>query len=151
MFPDPDMLCWYLETDQFGAVSWFLDWILKSLEGVEVYQVAEEDALTRAEMVRSLRFRNARDKLDSEPPVYIRIWAGLLGLWPSVTNGGCRVLIQARDWFMDQMGSLFRAKISWSNDVMIRGPRESDKEYARFGFLVGDLCIESWMDPVSGI
>ena len=60
-------------------------------------------------------------------------------------------MIQARDWFTDQIGSLFCAKISCSNDVMIRGPRESDKEYARFRFLFEDLCIESWMDLVSGI
>ena len=84
VFPDPDMLCWYLETDQCGAVTWFLNCILKSLEGVEVYQTA--DALTRAEMIRSLRFRNARKKLDPEPPVYIRIWAELMGWWPSLTN-----------------------------------------------------------------
>lgn len=28
VFPDPDMLCRYLETDQQNAVTWFLDWVL---------------------------------------------------------------------------------------------------------------------------
>ena len=63
IFPDPDVLCWYLESDQFSAVTWFLDWVLRSLEGVEVYQIAEEEAETRAAMIKSLRFRDDHDKL----------------------------------------------------------------------------------------
>ena len=31
VFPDPFVLCWYLELDQSDAVTWFLDWVLKSL------------------------------------------------------------------------------------------------------------------------
>ena len=40
VFPDSDVLCQYLETDQVSAFTWFLDWIIKSLEGVEVYTAA---------------------------------------------------------------------------------------------------------------
>ena len=38
VFPDPDALCWYLQTDQLHASTWFLNWLLRSLEGVEVHQ-----------------------------------------------------------------------------------------------------------------
>ena len=85
VFPDLDILGQYLETDQINVGTWFLDWVLKSLEGVEVYQVEEEAALARVEMMRSLRFRDTREKLCSAPPVYIQVWIELLGSWPSVT------------------------------------------------------------------
>ena len=71
-----------------------------SLEGVEFHQVAEEGARTCDEMIRSLRFRDAHEKLCPTPPVYIKVWTQLLGAWPSVTNGGCRFLIQCREWFL---------------------------------------------------
>ena len=51
------------ESDQFSAVTWFLDWVLRSLEGVEVYQITEEEAETRTAMIKSLRFRDDHDKL----------------------------------------------------------------------------------------
>ena len=41
---NPDILCWYLETDQIGSVTWFMDWIVKSLEGVEVHFAAADKA-----------------------------------------------------------------------------------------------------------
>lgn len=34
---------------------------------------------------------------------------------------------------MDQMSMLSRARVDWSNDVVIRLPRDSDREYARLG------------------
>jgi len=42
VFPYPDVLCQYLETDQASAFTWFLDWIIKALEGVEVYAAAKK-------------------------------------------------------------------------------------------------------------
>jgi len=64
------VLCWYLESDQSCAVTWFLDWVLKSLEEVEVYVEAEEESQTRVGMIRSLRLLNAMEKLEAEHPAY---------------------------------------------------------------------------------
>ena len=89
VFPDPDVLCWYLKTDQPNAVTWFLDWVLKSLEGIEVYQAAEEESQTRAGMIRSLRLRDERDRFEPDTSVNLKVWIEVLGSWPSVTNGGC--------------------------------------------------------------
>ena len=46
LFPEPEKVCKTLKTEQRGAVSWVLEWISKSLEGVELYQQADENAAT---------------------------------------------------------------------------------------------------------
>lgn len=53
----------------------------------------------------------------------------------------------ARDWFLEQMGTFSRDRVDWSNDVVIRLPRDSDREYAKFGFNLEHLSIQSWLDP----
>ena len=45
-FPDPEIVCKTLKTEQRGAASWILEWISKSLEGVELHQQADENATT---------------------------------------------------------------------------------------------------------
>ena len=42
LFPEPDIVCKTLKTEQRGAVSWILEWIVKSLEGVELHHNADE-------------------------------------------------------------------------------------------------------------
>ena len=37
LFPELDILCRVLKTEQRGAVSWIMEWILKGLEGVELH------------------------------------------------------------------------------------------------------------------
>ena len=86
VFPYYDTLCWYLQTDQLRATTWFLDWLLKSLEGVEVHQVAEESAQTRPELIRSLRLWDSRDRLEDDTSLLLKVWIDVLGSWPSVTN-----------------------------------------------------------------
>ena len=151
VFPDPDVLCWYLESDQFCAVTWFLDWILRSLEGVEVYQMAEEEAETRVAMIKSLRFRDDRDKLESDTTPLLKVWMQVLGSWPSVTSGGCRILLQAREWFGVQSEILSKVQLDWSNEVVFRLPRVSDKDYLRFGLKEEELLSDSWKNPVPGV
>ena len=88
LFPVPDSICRYLESDQLTAVNWFLDWVVLSLKGVEFHQVAEEAARSRGEMIQSLRYRDSRENLCPTPPAYVKIWVQLLSSWLSVTNGG---------------------------------------------------------------
>ena len=83
-------------------------------------KLAEEDARTSDKMIYWLRFRDAKEKLGSAPLLYVKLRNQLLGAWPSVTNGGCRFLIQSREWFPVQMRILSRAKIQWSGDRVIR-------------------------------
>ena len=124
VFPDPDILCRYLDCTQLGAVNWFLEFLMLSLEGIEYHQGAEEAAQTREEMIQSLRFRDERDKLCEISPPYIRLWTELLGSWPAITNGGCRFLLQCRQWLPVQMRALAKARIQWSDGRMIKLPQE---------------------------
>ena len=150
VFPDPDILCRYLDCTQLGAVNWFLEFLMLSLEGIEYHQGAEEAAQTREEMVQSLRFRDERDKLCEISPPYIRLWTELLGSWPAITNGGCRFLLQCRQWLPVQMRALAKARIQWSDGRVIKLPQESDLQYARFGLTPEQIGVQTWTEPVTG-
>ena len=49
-------MCRNLKTEQHGAVSWVLEWILKSLEGVVLHQDADEKSSSLAELLFALIF-----------------------------------------------------------------------------------------------
>jgi len=147
LFPDPDIVCRYLECDQEGAVNWFLDWLVLSLEGTEFHADSEERAVTRIDLLKSLRHRDSRDKLASGPPPYIMIWTRLLGSWPSITQGGCRFLIQCREWFLVQIRILARARLQWMDGRVLRLPAEDDLMYARFGLSPEQLGSPDWRQP----
>ena len=151
LFPDPDVVCSYLRCEQEEAVKWFLDWLVLSLEGVEFHADAESRAETREELLYSLRFCDARDKLCPSPPKYIVLWTRLLGSWPSITHGGCRFLIQCREWFMVQIRALARANIQRMDGRVLRVPNEADLEYARFGLTSEQIGFQSWTEPVPGV
>ena len=42
-------------------------------------------------------------------------------------------------------------QVTWAYDVILRSPRESDKEYLRYGLSLKDLVVESWGNPASGV
>ena len=118
---------------------------------MEVCQVAEELAQTRTAMISSLWLRDARDRMKIETSPYLKDWMLVFGSWLSVTSRGCRILLQAREWFIVQSDVLFQVQISWSNRVVFCPPRESDKEYLRFGLKAEDLRPDYWKDPVPGM
>ena len=101
LFLEPKIMRKILKVEQRGAVSWILEWIVKSLEEVELLPDADEKASTRVELLSALRFRNSRNKIDKSPPPYIIIWTKLIWSWPSIVNGGCRFVLQARSKCMD--------------------------------------------------
>lgn len=111
----------------------------------------DEEAETREEMIRSLRYRNEREKLCDFPPPMITLWTKILGDWPSPTSGGCRFLLEAREWFFSQMDFLAKAKYSWSKGRRLEVPGVMDKEYSRFGLDPDELEKQGWRDPVERI
>ena len=121
-----------------------------SLEGIEYHQGDEEIAQTREEMIQALRFRDESGKLCAGSPPYIRLWTELLGFWPSLTKGGCRFLLQCRQWLPVQMRALSRAKIQWSDGQVIQSPKESDLVYSRFGLSPEQIGVQSWSEPAPG-
>ena len=151
LFPDPDVVCRFLECNQITAVNWFLEFVLCTLEGVSYHQIAEEQAQTREDMIRSLRLRDGKDKLCDSSPSFVKLWLELLGSWPSVTFGGCRFLLQSREWFLVQIRVLVRAQIKWSDGRILRSPREDDLEYSRFGLSAEEIGDQTWMNSISSI
>ena len=68
LYPDPDVDSKFLNADQLIGVEWFYEWIIKSLEGVEVQENTARARLTRLQMICSLRYRDERSKLSKIPP-----------------------------------------------------------------------------------
>ena len=66
LFPDPDIVCQFLNGNQWHGVTWFFEWILKSLEGVEVQEQDARKALSRSQMIFSLRYQDERSKLKQD-------------------------------------------------------------------------------------
>ena len=120
LFPDPDIVCQFLNENQWQWVTWFYEWILKSLEGVEVKEQDPRDALTRSQMICSLRYQDERSMLSKIPPPWIILWSRMVGSWPSIAFGGCRFVLQARIWFEEQLRMLQRARIMWNNNLVIQ-------------------------------
>ena len=151
VFPDPDVVCRFLECNQITAVNWFLELVLQTLEGVSYHQMMEDLALTREDMIRSLQFRDDRGRLCDVSPPFVKLWLELLGSWPSVTFGGCRFMIQCREWFLTQIQVLARAQIKWSDGRVLRDLREDDREYSRFGLSLEEIGDQTWRGAVSEI
>ena len=71
LFPDPDVVCQFLNGNQWHAITWFYKWILKSVEGVEVQEQDARNTLTRSQMICALRYRDERSKLSKIPPPFV--------------------------------------------------------------------------------
>ena len=56
---------------------------------MELHQDADEESISRAELLSALRFCISRNKIDRSPLPLILIWIRLLGGCPSFVNGGC--------------------------------------------------------------
>ena len=78
----------------------------------------------RSQMICALRYRDEHSKLCKIPSLWIVLWSRMVGLWPSVTFGGCKFVLQARLWFKDQLWILQRAKIMWDYNLVIHVRRD---------------------------
>ena len=99
-------------------------------------------------MVLSLRYRNEREKLCEFSSPLIRLWTQILGKWPAPTSGGCRYLLEAREWFLVQVDVLAQVGYTWSRGMRLDPPGKEEKEYARFGLELEDLEKQVWSRPV---
>ena len=66
LYLDPDVDCQFLNGDQLQGVTWFYEWILKSLEGAEVQEQDARDVLTRSQMICYLRYRDEQEIYHSQ-------------------------------------------------------------------------------------
>ena len=135
LFPDPEITCKFFGVpDQWFAIAWIQELISWSLDGIEIHNVDFEKARTREEMILSLRYRySSESPLIESSPAKVKIWCKLLGGWPTITNGGCRFLLQAREKFLEQAVILKKSKFKWRLNVTMKDISCAFKSYARFG------------------
>ena len=135
IFPDPEITCKFFGVpDQWFALAWIQELISWSLDGIEIHNVDLERARSREEMILTLRYRySSESPLMDSSPSKVKIWCRLLGGWPSITNGGCRYLIQAREKFIEQAQILKKSKFKWKLNVTMKDVSSVFKSYARFG------------------
>ena len=147
LFPEPKIVWKILSSEQRWAVSWILEWIVKSLEGVELHPDADEKDSTRVKLLSALRFRNSRNKFDKSPPPYIVIWTKLIRGWQSIVNGGCRFALPAWRKFLDQVRILAKSKILWNHGRILLCPGSGEELYSTFGVDMEFLKDSIWTEP----
>ena len=151
VFPDPEITCKFFNVpDQWFAVAWINELISWSLDGVEIHNVDFEKARTREEMILSLRYRySSESSLMEDSPAKVKIWCKLIGDWPSLTSGGCRYLLQARNKFLNQAQVLKKSKFKWKLKVTMKEITSSFKEYARFGLTKDSIMNCNFSEPAA--
>ena len=82
-------------------------------------------------------------------PLRGKEWDGILPE-EDVTFEGCRFLLQCRERFLVQIQVLARAKIQWSDDRVMRFPKDEDLEYSRFGLSLEKIGKQTWSQSVFG-
>ena len=112
LFPDPDILLKHGDWNQHQGAAWFVKWITDTIQGVEPGQELFSGARTRRDLCGSLRVQ-CNAQLTQDIPSRIQLLIRVLPDWPTITNGGCRFLIQARVWSLQ---TLIRATYTWEED-----------------------------------
>ena len=132
--PDPDVFMYYTSKfDQWLAADWFLNLLVRSLDGNEIHEGSFKNAVSRRDLVKCLRYRYSDDSaLMDEPPPKVLLWANTRGEWPSLTKGGCRFLPQCRAWFLEMVRIWTREGLRWEIGVKLPTLTEDLKEYAVF-------------------
>ena len=147
LFPDPDVVLAFTRVDSRLFVRRFNDWIVKILVGTVIDFAAIKEATTRAELTQTIRFWTAHGKKSKVPPSRVLALSACFGGWPSLTNGGCRYLHQARAHFVTQCRLLKESDcLSWVTDIMPYDVTDEMVEAATY--TLSDLQYVSFKDPV---
>ena len=151
-FPDPDIcLQYFKEFEQWPVVEWFLRLVMMSLNGAEVHEEDFKVAMSRVELIRCIRFRYGEGcPLMSEPPPRVEMWCSLLGEWPTITRGGCRFIIQARIWFMQQVKVFVANKFRWKDGEVVPEIKSRTGLYSGFGIEKEVLEVTNFEEKVPG-
>ena len=147
-FPDPDVICRFAQCFQAPIVKWFSDLIWVSLKNTEVDLDMIHCARNRKDLILSIRTRNSENELSPDAPGRVKIWNDLLGQWPSITNGGCKYVLQSRIRFLEQVPVLLEYDIPGSPQLL-REPTEDDSLYCQFGMPRSFFDAVVWTEGLS--
>ena len=154
----------WIEISLFGEVSWIgeISWSCEvSWYGWDSDKDELSPGLGELNLSKNLR---KKTKLDFEPvkigfsvvkflmklftgPLRGKEWGEILPE-EDVTFKG--FLFQCRKWFLVQIQVLSRAKIQWSDDRVLRFPKDEDLENSRFGLFLEEIGEQTWSQPVFG-
>ena len=124
LFPDPDIVLSFTRVDSGTFIPRLNEMLIDLLVGIVVENADLAKADCRKELCHALRTWSYNGKKSSHPPDRIAALAECFGDWPSLPNGGCRYLHQARQFFLVQCDRLKRVP-GWSANIM---PYEVDQE-----------------------
>ena len=143
MFPDPDVALSFCRSDAATFTSWFFTWIRYSLMGVEVEHTVLSGAMSHRDLLFALRVRHGDGSLSNQPPARVETIGAMFGPWPSIVNGGCRYLHQARRVFWDQVRLLKESEVLDWDRLMPFDLDDEMREAATYGLSgLNDLDYE---------
>ena len=115
LFPDPDIVLSFTRSNAVDFGRWFSSWLNNSIVGCEVDNDALKNAVTREDLIRSIRYRHRDGVRSRQAPSRILVFCKMLGFWPSVMFGGPRFLHNVRRHFIKQCDVLTKSDaFGWS-------------------------------------
>ena len=145
LLPDPDVVLSFTRLPARDFIKRFNTFIVESAAGCVIGPDLVFTA-GRGRLAASLRFRTATG-LSASPPARVVALSEAFAEWPSVVNGGCRYLHQARTHFLTQCRILCDSGFSfWSVDIMPYPITQEMKENATY--TMADIHTVSFKDPV---
>ena len=131
LFPDPDIVLSFTRLDATTFITRFNAMIIELLVGTVVDGHLIEDARSRKELAQCLRVWTSSGKRSHYPPERVVAFAECYGGWPSLTNGGCRFLHQARYAFLGQC-EMLRKVPGWTENIMPYEVTDEMREFATY-------------------
>jgi len=145
-FPDPNVVCRFIQCFQGRFVSWFAEFVVITMRNKELHERDVRVAGSRVELISAIRNRLSVDELAGAPPQSVTVWLELLGSWPSLTQGGCRYVLQARAWFLTQAAIIAREEFLKAPLMLAREPIDDDFLYSLFGMSQDSLSCVDWSE-----
>ena len=150
----------------FGEVSWIGEIYLSCEVSWYDWDVEKDELSPGLSELNLSKNRQEKIKLDLETvkigfsvekflmklftgPLRCKEWDGILPE-EDVTFEGCRFLLQCREWFLVQIKVLAITKIQWSDDRVLRFPKDEDLEYSRVGLSLEKIGEQTWSQSVYG-
>ena len=88
--PNPDVLCKQLRLYQYKSCRWITELLFISTKGKQVFVGESRNAVSRKDLIHSIKERTILGELSKAPPHHFKFWAKLIDPWQSLTNGGPR-------------------------------------------------------------
>ena len=119
LFPDPDIICMLTNKSQPEIAAWFGKFLVGLLKKLEIDRLSYEAAVSRQDLISSLRVRESHDDSDDEsesgfiitrpgklrpyPPQRIVEFSNVIPPWPTIVFGGARFLHSVRAFATKQL------------------------------------------------